>query len=134
MILFVDTSALIAISIKRDQNHNAAVAFLKTLTPGTRFITSSFVLDETISHLNSRSGAQIAYQFGYQILQSSLYEIIDIDKALFFGALQLLKKFHDQNLSFTDLTSFALMRLYKISTAFCFDHDFVKAGFEIVPQ
>jgi predicted nucleic acid-binding protein len=48
-------------------------------------------------------------------------------------AVELLEKFADQKLSFTDAVSFALMRRHRLARAFTFDRHFARAGFEIVP-
>lgn len=133
MNLFIDSSAFIALSIKSEQNNLRAKAFLNDLNSQVRLVTSNFILDETLSHFISRLGAETAYKFGDQILQNPSYEILDIDKAIFHEALKLLRKFHDKRLSFTDLTSFAIMRMYNIKKAFSFDRDFIQVGFETVP-
>ncbi len=133
MTFWVDTSAFIALVVKNDQNHAPAVSFFSALQHSSRLFTSNFVVDETLTHLNRRLGSSFAYQFGEKLFQSSFYKIIDVDQAVLHQSLILLKKFQDKRLSFTDLTSFSLMRIYKINTAFCFDHDFIKVGFQIAP-
>lgn len=45
------------------------------------------------------------------------------------AALSLLYQFDDQDFSFTDATSFAVMRRLGIGVAFTFDDDFGRAGF-----
>ena len=45
------------------------------------------------------------------------------------AALVLLERFDDQDFSFTDATSFAVMRRLGIAVAFTFDDDFMRAGF-----
>ena len=51
-----------------------------------------------------------------------------------FKALELFRKLGDQQVSFTDCVSFALMRRYGIDKAFGFDRHFVHAGFELWPE
>ena len=47
-------------------------------------------------------------------------------------AFELFRKYSDKKLSFTDCTSFALMKKLGIKRAFTFDDNFAKVGFEIV--
>ena len=48
-------------------------------------------------------------------------------------AYQILKRHRDQDFSFTDAVSFALMRKAKIEKAFAFDRHFRTLGFFLVP-
>jgi predicted nucleic acid-binding protein len=48
-------------------------------------------------------------------------------------AFRIFEKYTDKRLSFTDCTSFALMKRLGISKAFAFDEDFLAVGFELVP-
>ena len=133
-MIWVDTSAFIALTLETDPYHRLAANFANTLGPETRLLTSNFILAETMTYLNRRHGPEKAYTFGDRILRSSIYEIAEIDTSIFHDAMKLLQKFSDKDLSFTDLTSFALMRLHKIKKAFTFDGDFMKAGFQMVPN
>jgi predicted nucleic acid-binding protein len=47
------------------------------------------------------------------------------------AAFELFKKYFDKNLSFTDCTSFSLMRRLKLKVAFTFDCHFQQVGFEV---
>jgi len=55
------------------------------------------------------------------------------DTTLEFKAEKILEKYQDQDFSYTDAVSFALMRELKIGKAFAFDRHFVTAGFVIIP-
>ena len=48
-------------------------------------------------------------------------------------ALGFFEKFADQDVSFTDCVSFALMNQHDIERAFTFDRHFALAGFEVWP-
>ena len=60
---------------------------------------------------------------------------------IFFGILKqlhrgddsCLRKYFDQDFSYTDSISFAIMKRYKIGNAFSFDKHFVTAGFVNIP-
>ncbi|MGK5092904.1 hypothetical protein WDW89_12920 [Deltaproteobacteria bacterium TL4] len=49
-------------------------------------------------------------------------------------AWELLKQYQDHDFSFTDCTSFVLMRNHRIQQVCTLDHHFVIAGFEMVVQ
>lgn len=136
MKLFVDTSALIALADKSDQYHLRASEFFQDAVNPMKFeslVTSNFVLDETLTRIATTLGPQKAFEFGENLLNNETFEIQEIDRPLLHAALTLMQKYRDKRLSFTDLTSFAVMAREKIRTAFCFDHDFQKAGFETLP-
>ena len=48
-------------------------------------------------------------------------------------ARQILRKYDDQDFSYVDAVSFALMQEIKITEAFAFDRHFNTAGFVCVP-
>jgi len=49
-------------------------------------------------------------------------------------AMADMERFSDQRISFTDATSFALMRRHKIDRVFGFDRKFAAAGFALWPE
>ncbi len=54
--LFVDSSALVALGDDTDDHYKKADRFFRNQLGATRFITSDFVLDETLTYLSSRIG------------------------------------------------------------------------------
>lgn len=131
--IFADASAYIALSAEDDMYHQRACEFIGDLEPHTRFLTSNFVLNEVITHINRRKGGTLARSFAEKILNSQNTTIVHIDLSLFREALNLLEKYRDKPLSFTDLISFFVMHLRHIRQAFTFDSDFLKVGFQVVP-
>jgi predicted nucleic acid-binding protein len=47
-------------------------------------------------------------------------------------AIRRMRKYADNEISFTDCISFAMMRRLRIRRAFTFDHHFRDAGFQII--
>ncbi|MBI4099651.1 PIN domain-containing protein, partial [Candidatus Microgenomates bacterium] len=50
------------------------------------------------------------------------------------NAWELFQKLSGKGISFVDCLSFALMQRLKIKTAFTFDADFTRAGFDSLPK
>lgn len=49
-------------------------------------------------------------------------------------SFDLMQKYADQRVSFTDCVSFVLMKKYRVGTAFSFDRHFEMAGFAVEPR
>ena len=64
---------------------------------------------------------------------SRVLTILRPDAADERAALALFRKLSDQEVSFTDCVSFALMRRHKLARAFTFDRHFAAAGFTVWP-
>lgn len=133
MKVFVDTSAFVALVNRSDQNHGRAQEFFAGLKPADRLHTSNFILDETITRLRMTAGHRAALEFAEATYQSPLYAIHTIERVLEKKALEIFKKFRDKKLSFTDCTSFSLMRNMVLTEAFAFDEDFAAMGFRCLP-
>lgn len=132
--IFVDASALIALANKGDQYHSEAKEYLSEITAGSfRLMTSNFVLDETYTRIKRAGGSKMAIDFGNEIQSNSGIKSITIDHKLEKRAWEIFKKYSDQPFSYTDCTSFALMRERKIQNAFAFDNDFRIFGFNLLP-
>ena len=131
---FIDTSAFIALTDSSDKNHVAASNYLKKLiSKHIPLLTSNFVVDESITRIKRALGIEPAIIFRNSLKSSSQLEIIYIDDKIEDLAWEIMQKYKDQKFSYTDCTSFALMRMRKTGIAFTFDKHFKIAGFEIVP-
>jgi uncharacterized protein len=64
-MIFVDSSAWLAVSDVRDGNHEAALEFHVDLLGGKagRLLTSDYVLDETLTLMRRRSGDATVRKF-----------------------------------------------------------------------
>ena len=130
-MIFVDTGAFLARYLPDDQHHKAATAlWAKIRTTHERCLTSNFVLDETFTLLARRASYAFAAEKARLIYASSALEILRPDARVELAALAWFAKFADQEVSFTDCVSFALMREAALQTVFSFDSHFDRAGFK----
>ena len=131
--VFVDTSAWVALKHKGDSLWQQATTVNRALlTSGVRYITSNFVLDETYTLLRLRAGHHIAVELGEEIAQSQLVTVIRVSEVLENEAWQIFKRYNDKEFSFTDCTSFAIMRQRTIYEAFTNDHHFEQCGYQVL--
>ncbi len=134
-LVFADTSALVGRFLERDERHSRAVqAMRRLLREGRHFVSTDYIFDEVVTRVRGRADHSSAVKAGEAILMSEVIDLVDIDPDLRKEAWRLFKKYRDQRFSFTDCTSFAVMRKYGIREAFTFDGDFTKIGFEVVPR
>jgi predicted nucleic acid-binding protein len=134
-MIFVDTSAFLAIENLRDNYYRKAVMLRDTLLKaGKILITSDYILDETYTIIRFRAGHHIAVQFGEAVRGSKFLRVEYIASDSIEKAWELFKTFSDHEFSFTDCTSFVLMERLKIKAAFTFDAHFKEYGkFNISP-
>jgi hypothetical protein len=134
-LIFVDTSAWYAVEVEDDVNHEKACKFLSLIASGKYgiSITTDYVLDETLTLLRSRRDLTSATTFMDKIKKSSSVRVFWIDENLFEKALDIFQKSNHKSWSFTDCTSFVLMRELSISEAFTFDSHFREAAFLGLP-
>lgn len=131
---FVDTSFWIALELSDDQNHRTALKFWSSIDLETvRLITTSYVLDESVTFLNSRQAHRNAVQLGESILLSHYIELIHVDLDTFFEGWEMFKTYDDKKFSLTDCISFVVMKHQGLQDALSFDSDFEQSGFRIQP-
>jgi hypothetical protein len=130
--VFVDTSAWIALSNKRDRLHDIAVKINKKLLQSDgRYVTTNFILDETYTGLLTKVGHSAAVDFGERIRNTQVIQIVHITEDIEEEAWNLFKQYSDKEFSFTDCTSFIVMFQLNLTEAFTYDHHFEQMGFTI---
>lgn len=132
MKLFVDTAAWLALNDKNDQYHKEAMAkSLEIKAKKIELITSEYILDESITLIRYRVSHQAAVIFGDSLFKSRIVKIVDITEGDRLKAWEIFKKYDDKELSFTDCTSFVLIKNLKLQKAFTFDKHFQQIGVTI---
>ena len=130
--ILVDTGAWYALVDKKDPDHSAAAAFLRNNR--IPLLTTNFIFDETVTLLRRRLGWIIAGRFGSQLKDSRLTTLVAVQRENEERAWELFLKFKDQDFSYTDCTSFAVMGALKVDTAFSFDRHFLTMNFQVFPE
>lgn len=136
--LFVDTSAWIALYIAEDQSHEKAKRLLhQEINKGTQFYTSNYVFDESITRLaydaHWPTVDRFIVSFEASIKRKFLLKLW-VDEQTEEESIEVLRKYHDQQLSFTEATIIVLVKRYRMDAIFSFDNDFRKIGIRTLPE
>jgi uncharacterized protein len=133
--LFVDTAGWMACINAADPAHRQAVAARDGwLEAGGLLVTTDYVADETLTLLRLRHGLHTAEAWWRQVDDSThlRWEFISLTRA--DKARGLFFRYTDKEFSFTDCTSFVVMRELKLHEALTTDHHFTQAGFVTLPK
>ena len=135
--IFADTSAwLMIIDATQKSYPRAKTLYRDLLADGARVATSNYVLVECYNRVRYTLGLREMLKFRAMIVNAERFgtlQIFQVGRDTETAAWHILEKYDDQNFSFVDATSFALMRENKIARAFAFDDDFRVMGFDVKP-
>lgn len=134
--IFIDSAAFKAVFDAKDDFHYPAWRYWnEDVSTSRKLITTNFILDESLTLFRAHLGKQYALELYKNILGNHdkilLERITQVDE---LDAWSYFEKLPGRGISFTDCTSFAVMKRLGIKQAFTFDEDFEKAGFEVVPS
>lgn len=133
--LFVDTAGWMACADGSDPVHAACrMARDKALRSGQVLLTTDYVVDETLTLLRVRLSLAAAEAWWRQVDGSPRVRWERVDAARFQRALELFFQYRDKGFSFTDCTSFAVMRELRLANVLTTDRHFRQMGFEMVPR
>ena len=129
--LFVDTSAWYALMNRHDPSH-AAVADVLSEWEG-RLLLTDYVFDELVTLVRTRVGHDLAVRAGNTLRSADLAVLVAVEPRDIEKAWQQFCRDSDKEYSFTDCTSFAVMKRLRLSHAATVDAHFRQAGFNSVP-
>jgi hypothetical protein len=132
--LFVDAAGWMTCADGADPDHASACAARdRWLEHQGLLITSDCVIDETLTLLRLRLGIDAAEAWWHTIASSRrvVRELVHEERAE--RARGLFFRYRDKDFSFTDCTSFALMRELRLKEALTTDRHFRQAGFQMLP-
>lgn len=128
---FVDTSFFVAILSKRDQWHREA---LRAANTGDEYVTSSLVINETISLLQGRGSFSQALIFLRDSRSNKNLEIVYPDPVVQAYSWDRYGEWGATGANAVDCVSFAIMQRNRIREALTFDRHFELAGFRTIPS
>jgi len=132
--VFADTAGWVACADRRDQSHaKCCAARDEQLGEGKVLVTTDYVVDETLTLLKIRLGTEAARQWWETVSCSPRVFIRGVEEEILKEARRWFFRYADKDFSFTDCTSFALMKREKIGSALTTDHHFVQAGLIALP-
>lgn len=128
--LFVDTSGLYALADHRDPLRVAARKHTSArIASGARLVITDYVLDEACTLAKARAGSYAALRLLELVEASAGFRMEWIGPDRFDAAKAHFRKHADHGYSFTDCTSFVVMRERRLRDALTSDHHFAEAGF-----
>ncbi len=134
-MIFVDTGAWIALLNPNDQYHREAVAVYRHVQQQkTRFLTTDYVIDETVTRLRYDTNHLLSVMFLDRIellVETDVLTLVEIDNRIFQEAITLFRQYDSTRLSFTDCTSFVVCQENDILEAFAFDQHFLMMGIDL---
>lgn len=135
-MIFFDSGAWIALSVPNDRNAGVAHEVYADTARGAhgRIVTTDFVLDEAATFVRMATDVATAALLLRKVTDAPDVTVIWIDAKHFADAVEELERHGDMRWSFTDCTSFVVMRELGITKAFAFDRNFDQAGFERLPR
>lgn len=132
--VFCDTSALYALIDRRDANHDAVrEAVERVVRAGRLLVTTDYVVAEAVNLANARGGRFVASRLLDLIEQSAGIRMEWIGVERFSRTKVYFRKNADHSYSFTDCTSFVVMKEERITDALTTDAHFREAGFKVLP-
>lgn len=128
--IFVDTSLFVSIFEEDDDRHDEAMQlFEAAMAQKLCVVISDYIFDECITAVNSRADHGTAVKAGEFILGSNIIELVWLQEDLKLKAWDFFVKHDDKGYSFTDCTSFVLMKEMNLTRYLGFDKHFQQAGF-----
>lgn len=134
-MIFVDTGAWIALTDASDQYHlKARRIYTQLKQERPRFLTTEYVIDETVTRLRYDAGHATALRcldLLFQAEHVGILRIVYTDKVLLEQALAIFRQYDTAVLSLTDCVSFAVCQREDIHRAFSFDRHFSMMGLSL---
>lgn len=132
--VFVDTSGWYALIDRRDASHGATRdAVERLIREGVRLVSTDYVIDESCTLAKARAGSEAALRLLDLLNGTAALDLEWIGPDRFARAEALFRKYRDQAFSFTDCTSFAVMRERRIREVITGDDHFRIMGFQMLP-
>jgi predicted nucleic acid-binding protein len=131
MTVLVDTGVLYADHDTDATRHHIASEALEAVYDGElgHPYISDYIFDEAITLTATRTGSHgaataLSDKLRGQDQYPTVYELLDVSTAVFSDAVSVFEQYDDQELSFTDATTVALVNRHGLDGILSFDDDF----------
>jgi uncharacterized protein len=136
--VFIDSGGWLSVLVRTDRHYQVGKSYFdRLLAQRARIWTTSLILDEVITRLRYDVGHAQAAEF-IRLVQRSVaagtLSVSEIDREMWACAEELFLKYSESKLSFTDCTSFALLRVMDADEVFGFHSHFEMMGFPLQPS
>jgi predicted nucleic acid-binding protein len=127
--VFVDASAWVAITNRKDANHRKAVQiFRRLLGTSTRLIATTWTAYEALTIVKSRLGYSQAERLWDRFQARALVDLVWIDEKFEREALDLFWRFRDKSWGVVDCSRLAVMQDLGCRHVVAYDRHFVEAS------
>jgi predicted nucleic acid-binding protein len=135
--VFVDASAWIAITNRKDRNHSEAVQiFQRLLGTSTALVTTNWTAYEALTIVKSRLGFSQAERLWQRLTSRTVVELVDVDPQIETDTLRLFWRYQDKTWGVVDCSSLVVMDAVGCRRVFAYDTHFIEAsrqfGFTLV--
>lgn len=133
-MIFVDTSAWLALADSNDRAHTSIRSLYGRLSRGGfgKVVTTNYIEAETLTLVRMNLGVEKAEQMAGAFEQSKELRTFWIEPVHHKEAIQMMLRHRDKEWSVIDCSSFVVMHSLQIEKALTLDSDFAQAGFQIV--
>jgi predicted nucleic acid-binding protein len=133
-MIFVDTSAFLAVLDINDINHALALRCWKNLLQEVHppLSTNNYIIVESISIIQNRLGLQAVRDLQTEVLPFVQIEWIDENQHTL--VIETVLATNRRKLSLVDCSVLQTMKNLGIDTVFTFDDHFREQGFNIIPD
>jgi len=132
--ILVDTGAWYALADQSDGHNREAIATYRQIFKDfQKLVITNLIVAESYVLIRKGLGHHAGIGFLKNLGASPRIMKVFSDPETEEQAEAILRRYKDQDFSYTDAVSFSCMKRLNIIQAFTFDRHFVTAGFEVLP-
>ena len=127
--IFADTSALYELVDENTPRHREVAEFLRENALSIRLVITDYVFEEIVTLVMAKLGKHYAIRLGERLRSSDFCSVVKVQPEDIETAWEVFSRFEDKKWSFTDCTSYVVMKRLGIREALATDGHFAQMGF-----
>ena len=133
--VLVDTGVWYAVADRSDRHHREAIDHYRQIFKDFyQVIVTNLIIAESYNIIRRTLGYRAGSNFLNNLTASPRVKMVFSNRETEERAGEILRRYQDQDFSYTDAVSFAIMEKMDIRHACTFDRHFIVAGFEAIPS